>query len=555
MSTEQRNSIHSPLRVWALGLSLAGLLSLSATPSLALTLGRAKMLSKQGEPLVVEFDLESLSPEEQQGLEVSLADEQAYSALGATYDTVLSGAKAILSKRAGGQPYVSVTSKTPVSQSFVDVLLQLHWSSGQVTKEVGLLLDAAQSAGLDSSNPLSQVPVHPGDTASALALKYKDATVTLDQMLMGILRSNPNAFVAQNVNRLKSDASLTLPSTQDVLNLKPKDASEQVQLQRIDFEQYHQALVAKLQRAKPGVAKTPKQNASGQVGSKSKNLQEKKDQLKLSEANTPASKAADLLAQEEQAKLNAKKAEELSQNINELNAMAKHTGSTWSVQNTLKEASNAFTQAWSVPKAWLSVNAPQLAKWLDHPLAPVLAGLGLVVLVLGTLLRKRASTEEDTATPDHDLAHQPWLDPESMHSDTPPAWAQVQPHANASPNSFSSEHELAQDAAFHGHEQERDASMAGASPTSALSDHVHIDFDLDLPPLHESNSLGAHDAHETSSYPSEPHENPLQVRFELAQELWQVGQQHTARAIVQEIAQQATGELLDTAHAWLAERG
>ena len=551
MSTEQRNSIHSPLRVWALGLSLAGLLSLSATPSLALTLGRAKMLSKQGEPLVVEFDLESLSPEEQQGLEVSLADEQAYSALGATYDTVLSGAKAILSKRAGGQPYVSVTSKTPVSQSFVDVLLQLHWSSGQVTKEVGLLLDAAQSAGLDSSNPLSQVPVHPGDTASALALKYKDATVTLDQMLMGILRSNPNAFVAQNVNRLKSDASLTLPSTQDVLNLKPKEASEQVQLQRIDFEQYRQALVAKLQRAKPGVAKTPKQNASGQVGSKSKNLQEKKDQLKLSEANTPASKAADLLAQEEQAKLNAKKAEELSQNINELNAMAKHTGSTWSVQNTLKEASNAF----SVPKAWLSVNAPQLAKWLDHPLAPVLAGLGLVVLVLGTLLRKRASTEEDTATPDHDLAHQPWLDPESMHSDTPPAWAQVQPHANASPTSFSSEHELAQDAAFHGHEQERGASMAGATPTSALSDHVHIDFDLDLPPLHESNSLGAHDAHETSSYPSEPHENPLQVRFELAQELWQVGQQHTARAIVQEIAQQATGELLDTAHAWLAERG
>jgi hypothetical protein len=45
------------------------------------------------------------------------------------------------------------------------------------------------------------------------------------------------------------------------------------------------------------------------------------------------------------------------------------------------------------------------------------------------------------------------------------------------------------------------------------------------------------------------------VRFELAQELWQVGQQHTARAIVQEIAQQATGELLSTAHAWLAERG
>jgi len=50
-------------------------------------------------------------------------------------------------------------------------------------------------------------------------------------------------------------------------------------------------------------------------------------------------------------------------------------------------------------------------------------------------------------------------------------------------------------------------------------------------------------------------ENPLEVRFDLAQELWQVGQHHTARAIVQEIAQQATGELLHQAQAWLAQKG
>jgi len=91
--------------------------------------------------------------------------------------------------------------------------------------------------------------------------------------------------------------------------------------------------------------------------------------------------------------------------------------------------------------------------------------------------------------------------------------------------------------------------------TTSLSDHVHIDFDLDLPPLHESTNHELEEDHAAPTYTSEPRENPLQVRFELAQELWQVGQQHTARAIVQEIAQQATGELLDTAHAWLAERG
>lgn len=526
---------------------------------MALTLGRAKMLSKQGEPLAVEFDLESLSPEELQGLEVNLANEQAYSALGATYDNVLSSASAVLSKRPSGQPFVSVTTKSPVSQTFVDVLLQVHWTSGQVTKEMGLLLDPAQSVSLDSSSALSAVPVRPGDTASAIAMKYKDASVTLDQMLMGILRSNPNAFIAQNVNRLKADATLTLPSAGDVLSQNPKEASEQIQLQRIDFDQYRQTLVTKLQHSKPSATKTPKQSASGQVGSKSKNLQEKKDQLKLSEANSASAKAAEQLAQQEQAKINAKKAEELNQNISELNAIAKQSGSSWSLQNTLKEASNALSQAWGVPKAWLSVNAPQLSKWLDHPLAPVLAGLGLAILVLGTLLRRRDQEEVAPAATEHDLDSPSWLDPTSTAS-TPPTWAQVQPQPSPSASEvpFSAEsthsHE-AQGASLHDRDDQEHVAMGMPTSTTSLSDHVHIDFDLDLPPLHESTNHELEEDHAAPTYASEPRENPLQVRFELAQELWQVGQQHTARAIVQEIAQQATGELLDTAHAWLAERG
>ena len=317
----------SALTAWGLSLTLAGLLSLSASPALALGLGRAKMLSKQGESLLVEFDVESLSPEEQQGLEVSLAEAATYSALGAPFDAVLSSAQARLAKRPNGQLYLSVTSKDPVNQSFLDVILQLHWSTGQVTKEMGLLLDTTQSASLNESGNITQVPVNPGDTASELALRYKNASVTLDQMLMGLLRSNPNAFLAQNVNRLRADANLVLPSTEEALSLKAQDASAQVQLQHIDFDQYRAALVAKLQQGKPRAEKNSKQNASGQVGSKAKAPREKKDQLKLSDANAASAKVADQLAQEAQAKIDAQKAQDLSQNIQELNTLlecAKH---------------------------------------------------------------------------------------------------------------------------------------------------------------------------------------------------------------------------------------
>lgn len=93
--------------------------------------------------------------------------------------------------------------------------------------------------------------------------------------------------------------------------------------------------------------------------------------------------------------------------------------------------------------------------------------------------------------------------------------------------------------------------------SGSLKDHVNLDFDLDLPD-HESaedHQNTALDPADPSSDSDMPAENPLQVRFDLAQELWQVGQQHTARAIVQEVVQQASGELLQQAQDWLTERG
>ena len=52
-----------------------------------------------------------------------------------------------------------------------------------------------------------------------------------------------------------------------------------------------------------------------------------------------------------------------------------------------------------------------------------------------------------------------------------------------------------------------------------------------------------------------PEEEALRIRFELAQELWRLGQENTSRALVQEVAEQATGALQQQAQRWLAERG
>jgi len=42
--------------------------------------------------------------------------------------------------------------------------------------------------------------------------------------------------------------------------------------------------------------------------------------------------------------------------------------------------------------------------------------------------------------------------------------------------------------------------------------------------------------------------------MELAEELWKLGQLHTSRALMEEVAHEATGELQAKAQQWLAER-
>ena len=49
--------------------------------------------------------------------------------------------------------------------------------------------------------------------------------------------------------------------------------------------------------------------------------------------------------------------------------------------------------------------------------------------------------------------------------------------------------------------------------------------------------------------------DPFQVRIDLADELWNLGQLHTSKALMEEVAHEATGETQARALKWLAERG
>jgi pilus assembly protein FimV len=83
-----------------------------------------------------------------------------------------------------------------------------------------------------------------GDTAGELAALHKESNVSLDQMLLALLRANPDAFVDNNVNRLKAGAVLKLPSAQEAQQTPTTEARQTIKAQAADFAKYRANLAA-----------------------------------------------------------------------------------------------------------------------------------------------------------------------------------------------------------------------------------------------------------------------------------------------------------------------
>ncbi len=72
-------------------------------------------------------------------------------------------------------------------------------------------------------------PVASGETLWAIAQKVRpDAAITINQTMLALLRANPDAFVGENVNRLKRGAVLRIPSRDEFAALSAAAAAAEV---------------------------------------------------------------------------------------------------------------------------------------------------------------------------------------------------------------------------------------------------------------------------------------------------------------------------------------
>ncbi len=400
---EVHNPMNQPHR-WRFG-AIAGAVALIASvvtlPAYALSLGRISVLSALGEPLRAEIDVAQITPEEASSLKAVVATPEAFKAAGLEYTPVLAGLEVTLQRRADGRSYLRLTSSRPVSEPFVDLVLQATWAAGRLTRDYTMLFDppgarpsatavaptapilsrpatpvpaparAPAPAVANESSPATppatpearptqpapaaraeprvrppaprvaaaensgaggkQLTVKPGDTAGKIAAQNKPGTVSLDQMLVAMLRTNPNAFIDGNVNRIKSGAVLAMPDADAAGATPASEASQTIVAQSKDFNNFRRKLAE-------SVATTPVDPADRQAGGKVQAKVEDRapatatpDKLTLSKGSVQAKSAAavaeDAIAKNRQASEASARVAELSKNISDLNKLGVAPGS------------------------------------------------------------------------------------------------------------------------------------------------------------------------------------------------------------------------------------
>jgi len=188
----------------------------------AISLGSPQLQSKSGEPLRVEIPIRVAADEQSalDSLKAAMPNKVAYERLGISSKVLELNPQVSVYRNRQEQLMVLVetVNAVPISEDpFVDILVNLNWSSGSITKTFTLLLGDVQ-----------KVLVKPGQTLSEIAALMAPQLdgATLDQTMMALYKANPDAFASGSINRLAAGAELNKPSQALLRSISPAEANQ-----------------------------------------------------------------------------------------------------------------------------------------------------------------------------------------------------------------------------------------------------------------------------------------------------------------------------------------
>ncbi|MBT9504949.1 MAG: hypothetical protein IV092_27170 [Burkholderiaceae bacterium] len=178
------------------------------------------------------------------------------------------------------------------------------------------------AAAKPSPSAASEYEVRPGDNLSRIASRTQASGVSLDQMLVSLYRANPDAFVENNMNRLKAGATLKVPSSEEAGGLSNAEARQIIQAQSADFDAYRQRLAS----GAPLIARKDSERQS--AGKVQAAVEDRKaaattpDKLTLSKPGTAGAPAEAKVSKDTEKKDSAARVAELTRNVEELKKLS-----------------------------------------------------------------------------------------------------------------------------------------------------------------------------------------------------------------------------------------
>ena len=262
-----------------LRIACAALLTATALPALALQLGEIQIKSALNQPLVAAIPLQPKNLTELEGLTVSLAPAQDFARAGLKVTPTDQTLQFHVVTDNNGQKLILVTSTQPITDPYLDFLVQVNTREGKQVREFVVLLNpviaapapAVQAAPVGSTPSMSaaatqpaelpalaqfsqpqpqpseqkpaaqaapvlqnnaqpatpqaqpaslpgKIDVHYGDTLYGIARGVaQGSNVSVDQMMLALKAANPDAFFKNNINNLKAGAILRIP-TRDLID-------------------------------------------------------------------------------------------------------------------------------------------------------------------------------------------------------------------------------------------------------------------------------------------------------------------------------------------------
>ncbi|MBU2712484.1 FimV/HubP family polar landmark protein [Zooshikella harenae] len=246
------------VRKLAVAVAAAGLLTSGVAN--ALGLGEITLNSALNQPLDAEIELIQVRELGSSEILPNLATNEDFNRAGVERIFFLSNLKFQTVVQKNGRAYIKVTSRKPVSEPYLNFLVEVHWPSGRLLREYTVLLDPptfsqqpvttvqAPASSAPTQQPRAEQPVRSSsapssqpattggldgdnysiranDTLWEIAAQVKPSRdVTVHQTMVAIQALNPDAFINDNINLLKRGKVLRVPSSEQIKQVSHNEA-------------------------------------------------------------------------------------------------------------------------------------------------------------------------------------------------------------------------------------------------------------------------------------------------------------------------------------------